>query len=154
MYEINNNKLPVYKTLILRTKDATTDSDRHFFTFNKLRPFFINTDNATLKVKSIIVYGSGEDDAASHAWTIKLGNVSYNNSYYVNSDNEGLPTIAIFNYDTNKTGIDSNDPILHLEKQNINNIVLYFSSNDGHGLTKNSKDIDIDITLTICEHQE
>lgn len=28
MYEIN--KLPVYKTLILRTKDATTDSDRHF----------------------------------------------------------------------------------------------------------------------------
>jgi hypothetical protein len=152
MYEINN--LPVYKTLILRTKDATADTDRHFFTFSKLRPFYINTDNATLKVKSVIVYGSGEDDAVSHAWTIKLGNVSYNNSYYINSDNEGLPTIAIFNYDTNKTGINSDDPILHLEKQNINNIVLYFTSNDGHGLTKNSKDIDVDITLTICEHQE
>jgi hypothetical protein len=152
MYEINN--LPVYKTLILRTKDATADTDRHFFTFSKLRPFYINTDNATLKVKSVIVYGSGEDDAVSHAWTIKLGNVSYNNSYYINSDNEGLPTIAIFNYDTNKTGINSDDPILHLEKQNINNIVLYFSSHDGHGLTKNSKDIDVDITLTICEHQE
>ena len=139
MYEINNNKLPVYKTLILRTKDATTDSDRHFFTFNKLRPFFINTDNATLKVKSIIVYGAGEDDAASHAWTIKLGNVSYNNSYYVNSDNEGLPTIAIFNYDTNKTGIDSNDPILHLEKQNINNIVLYFHQMTGMDCQKIQK---------------
>ena len=152
MYEIN--KLPVYKTLILRTKDATTDSDRHFFTFNKLRPFFINTDNATLKVKSVIVYGTGEDDAASHAWTVKIGNIQYNNSYYINSDNEGLPTIAIFNYDTNKTGINSDDPILHLEKQNINNIVLYFTSNDGHGLSKNSKDIDVDIILTICEHQE
>lgn len=152
MYEIN--KLPVYKTLILRTKDATTDSDRHFFTFNKLRPFFINTDNATLKVKSVIVYGTGEDDAASHAWTVKIGNIQYNNSYYINSDNDGLPTIAIFNYDTNKTGINSDDPILHLEKQNINNIVLYFTSNDGHGLSKNSKDIDVDIILTICEHQE
>lgn len=152
MYEIN--KLPVYKTLILRTKDATTDSDRHFFTFNKLRPFFINTDNATLKVKSVIVYGTGEDDAASHAWTVKIGNIQYNNSYYINSDNEGLPTIAIFNYDTNKTGINSDDPVLHLEKQNINNIVLYFTSNDGHGLSKNSKDIDVDIILTICEHQE
>ena len=152
MYEIN--KLPVYKTLILRTKDATTDSDRHFFTFNKLRPFFINTDNATLKVKSVIVYGTGEDDAASHAWTVKIGNIQYNNSYYINSDNDGLPTIAIFNYDTNKTGINSDDPVLHLEKQNINNIVLYFTSNDGHGLAKNSKDIDVDIILTICEHQE
>ena len=152
MYEIN--KLPVYKTLILRTKDATTDSDRHFFTFNKLTPFYINTDNATLKVKSVIVYGTGEDDAASHAWTVKIGNIQYNNSYYINSDNDGLPTIAIFNYDTNKTGINSDDPILHLEKQNINNIVLYFTSNDGHGLSKNSKDIDVDIILTICEHQE
>ena len=152
MYEIN--KLPVYKTLILRTKDATKDSARHFFTFNKLTPFYINTDNATLKVKSVIVYGTGEDDAASHAWTVKIGNIQYNNSYYINSDNEGLPTIAIFNYDTNKTGINSDDPILHLEKQNINNIVLYFTSNDGHGLSKNSKDIDVDIILTICEHQE
>lgn len=152
MYEIN--KLPVYKTLILRTKDATKDSARHFFTFNKLTPFYINTDNATLKVKSVIVYGTGEDDAASHAWTVKIGNIQYNNSYYINSDNEGLPTIAIFNYDTNKTGINSDDPVLHLEKQNINNIVLYFTSNDGHGLSKNSKDIDVDIILTICEHQE
>ena len=152
MYEIN--KLPVYKTLILRTKDATKDSARHFFTFNKLTPFYINTDNATLKVKSVIVYGTGEDDAASHAWTVKIGNIQYNNSYYINSDNDGLPTIAIFNYDTNKTGINSDDPILHLEKQNINNIVLYFTSNDGHGLSKNSKDIDVDIILTICEHQE
>ena len=154
MYEINNNKLPVYKTLILRTKDATKDSARHFFTFNKLTPFYINTDNATLKVKNVIVYGDGEDDAASHAWTVKIGNIQYNNSYYINSDNDGLPTIAIFNYDTNKTGINSDDPILHLEKQNINNIVLYFTSNDGHGLSKNSKDIDVDIILTICEHQE
>lgn len=152
MYKLQ--KQPIYKTLILRTNDATTNNDRKFFTFNKLRPFYITTDNATLKVKSVNIYGAGEDDASSHNWTIKLGNVEYNNSYYINSDNETLPSIAIFNYDTTKTGLTSNDPVLHLEKQNINNIVLYITSNDGHGLIKNAKIIDLDITLTICEYPE
>lgn len=152
MYELN--KLPIYKTVILNTKDATTDTNRKTFHFNKLKHFSIANDNATLKVKSVVVFGGGEDDAASHKWTVKLDNVLYNNSYYINSDNDRLPTIASFNYDSNKTGINSDDPILHLEKQNINNMILHITSNDDHGLSKNSKDIDVEICMTICEHPE
>lgn len=150
MYELD--KLPIYKTVILNTKDASTDTDRKVFHFNKLKRFYISNDNATLKVKSVIVFGTGEGDAIDHKWTVKLDNVLYNNSHYINSDNDRLPTIASFNYDTNKTGINSDDPVLHLEKQNINNMILHVTSHDGHGLSKNSKDIDIEICITICEH--
>jgi len=41
---------------------------------------------------------------------------------------------------------------LHLNNQDINEIVLFVESDDNHGLAKQSQDIDIDICLVLCEY--
>jgi hypothetical protein len=41
---------------------------------------------------------------------------------------------------------------LVVDKQNINQIILYVNSSDNHGLIKNSQNIKMNISLIIEEH--
>ena len=43
---------------------------------------------------------------------------------------------------------------LHLDNQDINEIVLFVESDDLHGLSKQSQNIDIDVCLVLCEYDE
>ena len=153
MYEIKKpDKQPIYKNIWLRTIDASASSDRKTFTFNNI-PVIQIRNNTILKVNSVTFYGDGVNQANDHNWTIKLDRIGYNKNYYFNSDRNNIPTICTVNYDTKKS-LQNGLMSLHLNNQDINEIVLFVESDDNHGLAKQSQDIDIDICLVLCEYPE
>ena len=153
MYEINKKKEPVYKNIWLRTIDASViGADRKTFTFNNI-PIIQVRNNTILKVNSVTFYGDGVNHANDHNWTIKLDRIAYKKNYYFNSDRNNIPTIATINYDT-KNSVQNGLMSLHLDNQDINEIVLFVESDDLHGLSKQSQNIDIDVCLVLCEYDE
>lgn len=150
MYEIN--KPVVYKTIWLNTTDAVVDADRINFTFNNL-PLIQVRNKSYLKVNSVTLSGDGLSSAPGHNWDIKLNNVKINNNNYFNSDNNFVPTIAMLNYDQNNS-IQNGNLMLELENQDIVQLSLNVTSDDDHGLIKNSQTIDMHLGLCIVEYLE
>ena len=150
MYEIN--KPVVYKTIWLNTTDAVVDADRMNFTFNNL-PLIQVRNKSYLKVNSVTLSGDGLSSANQHNWDVKIGNVKFNHSNYFNSDNNFVPTIAMLNYDENNS-IQNGNLMLELENQDIVQLFLNVTSDDNHGLIKNSQTIDMHLGLCIVEYME
>ena len=158
--EINNNKVPskVYKTIHLRTLDATADTNRINFKFDGLQLIQIKKPSI-LKVNSVSIGGEGHTDIADNNITVKIDNIKYNRLHYFNSDNDSIPTIANFDYSTKNT-IQNDNPMLVIEPQDINTISLKIFTDDkgtnkpSHGLIKNSKPIQLFLCLSIEEIDE
>jgi hypothetical protein len=153
MYELTKNQ---YKTIWLRTEDATTDSERIKFTFDKLPLIKIIGEKNILKINSITLSGDGLSSAPGHNWVIKLGNVKFNQTLYFNSDKDTTPTIAMINYDQNNS-VQNGNLSLEVEKQDINQIILYITTHSGtatHGAIKNNQSINFHIGLVVCEYME
>ena len=140
------------QTIWLNTVDAVADSDRKYFTFNHLSLIQIR-NRSLLKINSITLSGAGVSSATGHNWTIKLGNVKFNNTSYYNSDKDTLPTIAMINYDQNNS-IQNGSFALELENQDINQIIVKITADDGHGAKKNSQAIDFHICMVVEEFSE
>ena len=153
-----NKKNKGCKSIILRTLDATADADRNNFTFNNM-PLIQILRPSILKVNSVSVGGEGHEDISNHNITVKLDNVKYNRLHYFNSDNDSVPTIANFDYSTKNT-VQNGEACLYIDKQDINTMSLrVFTDSKGtgdpsHGLAKNSKLIELFISLTIEELDE
>ena len=150
MYQIN--KSVVYKTIWLNTIDSVADADRKNFTFNNL-PLIQVRNKSYLKVNSVTLSGDGLSSAPGHNWEIKLNNVKINTNNYFNSDNNFVPTIVNLNYDENHS-IQNGNLMLELENQDIVQLVLNVTSDDDHGLIKNSQNIDMYVGLCIVEYME
>tara|TARA_R100000951_G_C2645710_1_gene182530 strand:- start:683 stop:1129 length:447 start_codon:yes stop_codon:yes gene_type:complete len=136
----------------LNTTDSLVDSERKIFTFNDM-PLIQVRNHSVLKINSVTLSGTGVSSASAHNWTIKLNNVKYNTTSYFSSDNNSDPTIAMINYDTNNS-IQTGSFALELEPSDIKQLVIKVKADDGHGLLKNSQNIDMHIGLTICEYDE
>ena len=154
---MNNNYKTINKPIRtqnvwLNSTDALVDSQRKMFTFNDI-PLIQVRNHSVLKINSITLSGTGVSSASAHNWTIKLANVKYNTTSYFNSDNDSIPTIAMLNYDTNNS-VQNGSFALELEPSDIKQLIIKVTSDDGHGLLKNSQNIDIHIGLTICEYEE
>lgn len=150
MYEIN--KAISYKTIWLNTTDAVVDAERKVFTFNDL-PLVQIRNKSYLKINSITLSGDGLNSAPGHNWQVKLANVKINQTSYFNSDNNFIPTIAMLNYDQNNS-IQNGHLTLELEQQDIVQLALHVSSDDDHGLIKNSQEIDMHIGLCVEEYMQ
>jgi len=148
MYEIN--KAVSYKTIWLNTSDAIADADRKRFVFNDLSLIQIR-NKSYLKINSITLSGDGLSSAPGHNWEVKLANVKINQPSYFNSDNNFIPTIAMLNFDDNNS-IQNGHLTLELETQDIVQLALHVESDDGHGLIKNSQNIDMHISICVEEY--
>lgn len=140
------------KSIWLDTKNAVINADRTEFVFNHLPVIQVRGDICHLKVNSISgSSSSGSNDYINHTFVIKLGNVKYNHAYYFNSDKNSTPTIADVMIDANK-GFHLNNSVLTLPNQDINQLSLKIKTNDGHGLSKNTHDIDLYLNITVEEY--
>jgi len=148
--EYSNFNTPKYKVIWLNTNDAVASTDRKTFTFNNM-PLIQARNRSILKVNSITLSGAGLSSAPDHNWTIKIQNIKFNQTSYYNSDGDNNPTIACINYDSNNT-IQNGNFALELTEQDINQPVLIISSDDDHGLLKNSQIINMHIGLVIEEY--
>ena len=146
------NKPIRYQNIWLNTTDALVNNNRTNFTFNDL-PLIQIRKHSVLKINSVTLSGTGVASASAHNWTIKLNNVKYNTTSYFSSDNDSDPIIAMLNYDTNNS-IQTGSLALELEVQDIKQLVIKVVSDDGHGLFKNSQNIDMHIGLTVCEYED
>lgn len=140
------------QTIWLNTVDGVADTDRKYFTFNHLSLIQIR-NRSLLKINSITLSGAGVASAPGHNWTVKLGNVKFNNTSYYNSDKDTLPTIAMINYDQNNS-IQNGSFALELEVQDINQIIIKITSDDNHGAIKNSQPIQFHICMVVEEFSE
>ena len=140
------------QTIWLNTEDAVADADRKYFTFNHLSLIQIR-NRSLLKINSVTLSGAGVGSAPGHNWTIKLGNVKFNNTSYYNSDKDTLPTVAMINFDQNNS-IQNGSFALELENQDINQIIVKITSDDGHGAIKNSQPVEFHICMVVEEFSE
>ena len=140
------------KSIWLDTKNCVINSNRTEFTFNNLPLIQVRGDICHLKINSITADSdSGSNDYINHTWIIKLKNVKYNHNFYFNTDKNASPTIADVMIDANK-GFNLNNSVLTLVNQDINEFSLQIKSNDGHGLLKNTHEINMYINILIEEY--
>jgi len=116
-----------YKKIILSTSDGIMSDTNRNFSFTKFntisikKPSYLKIDAITSDINSDDVY------------TIKLDKVNYNKASYYNSDLNGLPTILTKCFNGKSTTILDN-VALELTPQNINEIVLRITKEDGSGI--------------------
>ena len=149
MYELNKSRCE-YKTIYLNSADATLDSNRTELVFNKLPLIQIKGNTNYLRVVNVTMHGQG--DPTGHTWTVKLRNIKHNGQFYFNSDNDAIPTIAVFNWDQ-KTAFQGG-AYLKIDQQDVNEFAIEVKSNDNHGLVKSSQNIDMTLTIQIEEYYD
>ena len=149
MYELNSKVN--YKTIYLDSSNCVINTERNTLTFNNLPVIKIEGDVNFLRLDSVTMTSTSTSNYTGHIWTIKLGNIKYNNKFYYNSDRNAVPTIGNIMIDSTAM-INNGLNNLVIDNQNINQIVLYVNSSDGHGLIKNSQEIKMCISLIIEEH--
>ena len=149
MYELNKSRCE-YKTIYLNSADATLDTNRTELVFNKLPLIQVRGDRNYLRVVGVTIHGQG--DATGHSWFVKLRNVRHNGQFYFNTDNDAIPTIAVFNWDS-KSAFQGG-AYLKIDQQDINEFAIEVKSNDNHGLVKSSQNIDMVLTIQIEEYYD
>ena len=149
MYELNSKVN--YKTIYLDSSNCVINTERNTLTFNNLPVIKVEGDVNFIRLDSVTMTSATASNYTGHIWTIKLGNIKYNNKFYYNSDRNAIPTIGNIMIDSTAM-INNGLNNLVIDNQNINQIVLYFNSSDGHGLIKNSQEIKMCISLIIEEH--
>ena len=151
MYELNSKVN--YKTIYLDSTNCVINTERNTLTFNNLPVIKVEGDVNFIRLDSVTMTSATASNYTGHIWTIKLGNIKYNNKFYYNSDRNAVPTIGNIMIDSTAM-INNGLNNLVIDNQNINQIVLYVNSSDGHGLIKNSQDIRMYVSLVIEEHFE
>jgi hypothetical protein len=149
MYELNSKVN--YKTIYLDSSNCVINTERNTLTFNNLPVIKVEGDVNFIRLDSITMTSATASNYTGHIWTIKLGNIKYNNKFYYNSDRNAIPTIGNIMIDSTAM-INNGLNNLVIDNQNINQIILYVNSSDGHGLIKNSQEIKMCISLIIEEH--
>lgn len=149
MYELNSKVN--YKTIYLDSSNCVINTERNTLTFNNLPVIKVEGDVNFIRLDSVSMTSANVTNYTGHIWTIKLGNIKYNNKFYYNSDRNAVPTIGNIMIDSTAM-INNGLNNLVIDNQNINQIVLYVNSSDGHGLIKNSQEIKMCISLIIEEH--
>ena len=149
MYELNSKVN--YKTIYLDSSNCVINTERNTLTFNNLPVIKVEGDVNFLRLDSLTMTSANVTNYTGHIWTIKLGNIKYNNKFYYNSDRNAIPTIGNIMIDSTAM-INNGLNNLVIDNQNINQIILYVNSSDGHGLIKNSQEIKMCISLIIEEH--
>ena len=149
MYELKPNVN--YKTIYLDSSNCVINTERNTLTFNNLPVIKVEGDVNFIRLDSITMTSATASNYTGHIWTIKLGNIKYNNKFYYNSDRNAIPTIGNIMIDSTAM-INNGLNNLVIDNQNINQIILYVNSSDGHGLIKNSQEIKMCISLIIEEH--
>lgn len=149
MYELNSRVN--YKTIYLDSENCVINAERNTLTFNNLPVIKVEGDINFIRLDSVCMTSASAGNYTDHIWTIKLGNIKYNNKFYYNSDKNAIPTLGNVMIDT-KAMVNNGLNNLVVDKQNINQIILYVNSSDNHGLIKNSQNIKMNISLIIEEH--
>jgi hypothetical protein len=149
MYELNSKVN--YKTIYLDSSNCVINTERNTLTFNNLPVIKVEGDVNFIRLDSVTMTSATASNYTGHIWTIKLGNIKYNNKFYYNSDRNAIPTIGNIMIDSTAM-INNGLNNLVIDNQNINQIILYVNSSDGHGLIKNSQEIKMCISLIIEEH--
>jgi len=149
MYELNSKVN--YKTIYLDSTNCVINTERNTLTFNNLPVIKVEGDVNFIRLDSVTMTSATASNYTGHIWTIKLGNIKYNNKFYYNSDRNAIPTIGNIMIDSTAM-INNGLNNLVIDNQNINQIILYVNSSDGHGLIKNSQEIKMCISLIIEEH--
>ena len=149
MYELNSRVN--YKTIYLDSENCVINAERNTLTFNNLPVIKVEGDINFIRLDSVCMTSASASNYTDHIWTIKLGNIKYNNKFYYNSDKNAIPTLGNVMIDT-KMMVNNGLNNLVIDKQNINQIILYVNSSDNHGLQKNSQNIKMNISLIIEEH--
>jgi hypothetical protein len=116
-----------YKKIILSTADGEMSDTNRNFSFKKFNTISIKK-NSYLKIDAITADINSDD-----VYTIKLDKVNYNKSSYYNSDLNGLPTILTKCFNGKSTMVLDN-VALELTPQEINEIVLRITKEDGSGI--------------------
>lgn len=150
MYELR--KAPRYKNIWLSSKNASLNTNRTKMTFDKLPLIQIRGQRCYMRVNSIAMDSQSAGNYTGHTWTLKVENVKFNNEYYFNSDKDAIPTIACFMIDSNQM-VNNGMNSLMIEEQDINNISFSIISNDSHGLTKNSQEVNMYFNIIIEEYE-
>jgi hypothetical protein len=145
------------KSIWLNTVDclvANGESDalRRVFKFQRL-PLIQVRNKSYLKINSITLSGAQHQQATGHNWVVKLHDVKFNQDSYYNSDNVGVPTIAMFNFDTKYT-IQNGLYSLELAEQDIVNFRIEVYNEVGGGLVKSLAPIELHINLIIEEFED
>jgi hypothetical protein len=149
MYELNSRVN--YKTIYLDSENCVINAERNTLTFNNLPVIKVEGDINFIRLDSVCMTSASASNYTDHIWTIKLGNIKYNNKFYYNSDKNAIPTLGNVMIDT-KMMVNNGLNNLVIDKQNINQIIIYVNSSDNHGLLKNSQNIKMNISLIIEEH--
>lgn len=149
MYELNSRVN--YKTIYLDSENCVINAERNTLTFNNLPVIKLEGDINFIRLDSVCMTSASASNYTDHIWTIKLGNIKYNNKFYYNSDKNAIPTLGNVMIDT-KMMVNNGLNNLVIDKQNINQIIIYVNSSDNHGLLKNSQNIKMNISLIIEEH--
>lgn len=149
MYELNSRVN--YKTIYLDSENCVINAERNTLTFNNLPVIKVEGDINFIRLDSVCMTSASASNYTDHIWTIKLGNIKYNNKFYYNSDKNAIPTLGNVMIDT-KMMVNNGLNNLVIDKQNINQIIIYVNSSDNHGLIKNSQNIKMNISLIIEEH--
>lgn len=133
-----------YKKIILNTEDAiksvgkavsgTGNSEFSFTNFNTISV----KENSYLKIDAV-----SADISTDSVWTFKLDNISFNQSNYYNSDNDGTPTILTKCFN-GKSSMMLDNIALELPPQDIVEFKLIILDEAGNGISSAK------ISLELC----
>jgi hypothetical protein len=127
-----------FKKIILKTEDAVASDTFRNYSFTKFNTISIKKPSY-LKIDAVTTNFNNDD-----VWTLKLDKVNYNKASYYNSDLNGLPTILTKSFNGKSTTILDN-VALELTPQDISEIVLRITKQDGNGLGSAKMIIEISI---------
>jgi len=123
-----------YKKIILNTNDAIASVGKANAGTGNSEFVFYNFNTITIKEPSYLkVIGASADISTNAVWTIKLDNISYNETSYYNSDADGSPTILTRCFN-GKSSLMLDNIALELPPQDMSDIKLIILDEAGNGL--------------------
>lgn len=123
-----------YKKIILNTNDAIASVGKANSGTGNSEFVFYNFNTITIKEPSYLkVIGASADISTNAVWSIKLDNVSYNETSYYNSDADGTPTILTRSFN-GKSSLMLDNIALELPPQDMSDIKLIILDEAGNGI--------------------
>ena len=123
-----------YKKIILNTNDAIASVGKANSGTGNSEFVFYNFNTITIKEPSYLkVIGASADISTNSVWSIKLDNVSYNETSYYNSDSDANPTILTRCFN-GKSSLMLDNIALQLPPQDMSDIKLIILDEAGNGI--------------------
>lgn len=123
-----------YKKIILNTEDAIKSVGKAASGTGNSEFSFTNFNTISIKENSYLKIDAVSADISTDAiWTFKLDNISFNQSNYYNSDNDGTPTILTKCFN-GKSSMMLDNIALELPPQDIVEFKLVILDQAGNGI--------------------